>query len=227
MNKIVAFSQKRFVTMVTKMVTKTVTVVGIAMLLTACQINLVPTPTPSAAPGTTAVASSSSAGVTPAATASQPTQPVQLAIPALVVEWPIVPMGWIVADVNGQRTTKWEVPLEAIGWHVNSAGAGEAGNVVLSGHQAQGAALLAPLALGDIAVGQELLLTDAQGQVFLYTVTEVSEPIPVIGATAEDDALAATYAAPSSQPKLTLITGWPDFTTTHRVFAVAELVGPN
>jgi sortase (surface protein transpeptidase) len=117
------------------------------------------------------------------------------------------------------------VPLEAIGWHVNSAGAGQAGNVVLSGHQAQGAALLAPLALGDIAVGQELLLTDAQGQVFLYSVTEVSDPIPVTGATAEDDALAATYAAPSSQPKLTLITGWPDFTTTHRIFAVAELVG--
>ena len=205
--------------------TAAATVVVILLLLTACQVNLVPTPTPSSTPETAAGPSSGNAGVTPATMASLPTQPVQLAIPVLAVEWPIVPMGWIVADVNGQRTTKWEVPLEAIGWHVNSAGAGEAGNVVLSGHQAQGAALLAPLALGDIAIGQELLLTDAQGQVFVYSVTEVSEPIPVTGATAEDDALAATYAAVSSQPKLTLITGWPDFTTTHRIFAVAELVG--
>jgi hypothetical protein len=45
------------------------------------------------------------------------------------------------------------------------------------------------------------------------------------GASKDELARADAYIAPSQQAKLTLITGWPDFTTTHRVFAVAEFVG--
>jgi len=135
-------------------------------------------------------------------------------------------MGWVVTDSNGQRTTEWIVPIDTVGWHVNSAGAGGSGNTILSGHQSTGAAVFAPLALGDIAVGQELQLVDAQGAIFRYQVTEISEPIPLIGATEEDTALAQTYAAPTDRAQLTLMTGWPDFTTTHRIFAVAEYLGP-
>ena len=149
-----------------------------------------------------------------------------LRIPDLALELPVTNMGWVVTESGGQRTTEWIVPLDSIGWHVNSAGAGGTGNTLLSGHQASGDALLAPLALGDITAGQEVQLVDEQGQVFVYRVTEVSEPIPLVGATEEDNALAQTYVAPTTTPQLTLVTGWPDFTTTHRIFAVAEYVGP-
>ncbi|MCE7980191.1 MAG: sortase [Caldilinea sp. CFX5] len=151
--------------------------------------------------------------------------PVQLRIPDLALALPVTTMGWVVTEANGQRTTEWIVPLDSIGWHANSAGAGGTGNTILSGHQASGEALFAPLALGDITVGQELQLVDEQGQVFVYRVTAVSEPIPLVGATEEDNALAQTYVAPTTVPQLTLLTGWPDFTTTHRIFAVAEYVG--
>jgi hypothetical protein len=134
-------------------------------------------------------------------------------------------MGWTVTDVNGQRTTKWALPGDALGWHVNSVGAGAAGRTILSGQQAVGEALLAPLARGEIEAGQELLLTDSDGLTFVYRVTEVSEPIVLADPSAEEQAQAAAYVTPSDEAVLTLITGWPDFTTTHRVFAVAEFVG--
>ncbi|HMN27953.1 MAG TPA: sortase, partial [Caldilineaceae bacterium] len=93
------------------------------------------------------------------------------------------------------------------------------------GHQVAGSAPLALLAQGAVEPGQEILLTDEAGVVFVYRVVEVTDPIPLTGASAEEEAQAESYAAPSDQALLTLITGWPDFTTTHRVFAVAELVG--
>lgn len=150
--------------------------------------------------------------------------PVSLEIAELGLALPITTMGWVVTEENGTRTTSWIVPTDAIGWHANSARAGAAGNLILSAHQAMGDALFAPLALGDIQVGQEVLLTDSNDAQFLYRITEISEPIPVLGATEEDNALARSYLQPSETPILTMMTGWPDFTTTHRIFAVAEYV---
>ncbi|HRW07308.1 MAG TPA: sortase [Caldilineaceae bacterium] len=150
--------------------------------------------------------------------------PMSLEIPDLALELPVETMGWVVTEQNGQRTTTWIVPSDAIGWHANSVGAGGAGNLILSGQQAKGSALFAPLALGDITVGQELVVTDVNGEQFRYRVTEVSDPIPVLGATDEDNTLARSYLQPSESPILTMMTGWPDFTTTHRIFAVAEYI---
>jgi sortase (surface protein transpeptidase) len=97
--------------------------------------------------------------------------------------------------------------------------------LILAGHQALGDAVFAPLALGDITVGQTVELTDSAGTTFAYRIVEVSDPIPVLGATEADDALARSYVQPSETPILTMMTGWPDFTTTHRIFAVAEYLG--
>ncbi len=189
------------------------------LLLAACQV---PTPVPVVLAPPTATAKA--ATTQSSASSDHAASPVKLSIPALKLEMPIVPMGWEVVEANGQRATKWVVPKNAIGWHVNSAGAGAAGNTILSGHQAQGEALFAPLATGEIVVGQEIILTDAKGQTFTYRVKEVTDPIALTGASAAETARAASYIAPSTTPKLTLITGWPDFTTTHRIFAVADLV---
>ena len=68
-------------------------------------------------------------------------------------------------------------------------------------------------------------MVDTAGNVFRYQVVEVSEPIGLLGATEEDNTLMRSYVQPSERPILTLMTGWPDFTTTHRIFAVAEYVG--
>jgi hypothetical protein len=191
------------------------------LVLAGCQAIAVPTAAPAATETPTVLAVES---MTPLPL-DQALAPTPITIPAVELDQPIVPMGWTIADVNGERTTKWVVPTDAVGWHVTSAGAGGAGRVVLSAHQAAGEAPFKPLALGEIVPDQEILLTDSEGIVFVYRVTEVSQPIPLTGATAEDEALAASYLTPSDEALLTLITGWPEFTTTHRVFAVAEFVG--
>ena len=184
--------------------------IGLLISLTACQVNLIPTPV--------------AADTEPTPAAIEAVVPVSLTIPALATELPITPMGWEIVDIAGELTTRWVLPEDALGWHINSAAAGDAGRTILSGHQLAGDAPFAPLAQGAIEVGQELLLTDSTGATFTYEVVEVTEPIPLLGATAEDDALAASYAEPTTTGTLTLISGWPDFSNTHRIFALAELV---
>lgn len=178
-------------------------------------------------PETTATAAidPSSTDLTASVPLTEALPPVALRIAEINLDLPIETMGWVVTEANGQRTTEWVIPTDSVGWHANSAGAGGAGNTILSGYQMTGAAILAPLALGDIAVDQEIELVDRAGNVFRYRVVEVSEPLPLLGATEADNTLMRSYVQPSELPILTLMTGWPDFTTTHRIFAVAEYVG--
>ncbi len=149
--------------------------------------------------------------------------PVALSIPEIDMDIRISVMDWRVVKTDGVRTTAWILPDNGAGWHPNSASPGSAGNVVISGHQLLGDAAFAPIALGDVVVGQEILLSDADGNTFTYIVTEVTDPLPIPDTFAEEQALAAQYAAPTTTPSLTLISGWPDFSTTHRVIVRAEL----
>jgi sortase (surface protein transpeptidase) len=189
-------------------------------LLAGCQVVFVPVPVPQGM-------QADAATVEPVAAlpVDESLPPVTLTIPALDLEFPVTPMGWTITGSDEGRTTAWQVPEESLGWQITSAAAGAAGRVIIAGHQRLGAALLAPLAQGEIEAGQEIWLTNSAGNVFVYRITEVSEPVIQLGATPEEEAAAMSYVAPTEEPSLTLITGWPDFTTTHRVFAVAEFVG--
>ena len=161
-------------------------------------------------------------------TALSPTEaalPVSLSIPEIDLDVSIQPMGWIVVEKEGERLSEWDLPEGVAGWHLNSELAGTGGNVVVSGQQAGEGAVFAPLALGEVTVGQEIFLTDADGRTFIYQVSEVSDPIPVAGATAAEEARAAAYLEKTDRAILTLVTGWPEYTTTHRIFVVAEFVG--
>ena len=156
--------------------------------------------------------------------------PVRLQIPALALDVAVEPMAWQVTEFQGKRRAVWQVPMEEAGWHLNSAPVGALGNLVISGHHLQGGAVFAALARGEVTVGQTIQVTDAQGRIFAYTVTEVSAPIPALAATAQDAAQAAAYLAQPATPapdtaQLTLATGWPEFSDTHYIFVVARLVG--
>lgn len=163
-------------------------------------------------------------------TTAQAAPPVSLTIPAIDLAVAVVPMAWQVTQVEGERRAAWQVPEDAAGWHINSAGAGAVGNVVISGHHRQGQHVFAALARGEVSVGQQILLTDAQGRVFVYQVSEVSPPIPALGATPAAQAQAAAYLATgnkltANEAKLTLVTGWPEFSDTHYLFVVATFSG--
>lgn len=203
---------------------------GALVLLAACspvEPTATSAPRPSVTPGATQAATvvTGTTEVT-VAVAALGNQPVSLRIAELGMEVPVAPMGWEPALVGEKTTTVWVVPERTAGWMPNTAGAGEPGNVVIAGHQAQGDAVFAPLALGEILPGQTIEVTSEDGRSFDYKVMEVSDPIPVLGATEADDARAADYVAPSTTARLTLVSGWPGDTTTHRIFVVAELVGP-
>ncbi len=199
-------------------------------VLAACQAGaegIAPAATGEVAAAQGAAAAASAAGVTPIEPLApdQAAPPAKLEIPDLNLAIDVVPMSWEIVTVDGERTTVWTPPEDEAGWHVNSAGAGARGNVLISGRQADGAAIFAPLALGSVTPGQEILLTDADGLTFVYQVSEVSDPIAIAGATEEETAAAAAYQAQGDAAQLTLITGWPDFTTTHRIFVVADFLG--
>jgi sortase (surface protein transpeptidase) len=178
-----------------------------------------PTPTPEASAAT----GTASTATTDTLSADQ-LPPVQLSIPEIEMDVAISPMTWRVAETDGLRTTVWVLPESGAGWHPNSASAGAIGNVVISGHQLLGDAAFAPIALGDVEVGQQILLTNANGESFAYEVVKVTEPLPISSDPAAETETAAQYVAQTVTPTLTLISGWPDFSTTHRVIVVAQLV---
>lgn len=177
------------------------------------EVGAPPPPTPQPEPGAVR-----------ASPAANPLPPVRIAIPEIGLDAPVEPMGWRVVEREGIATTAWVVPDDVAGWHVNSAATGGTGNLIISGSQLSGAAVFAPLALGDVRPGQEVLVTDSGGSVYTYRIEQVSEPLPLSGGSAEEQAATEALLAPSLSPRLTLITGWPDFTSTHRIIAVAELV---
>jgi sortase (surface protein transpeptidase) len=205
----------------------------LSLLLAACQSAETPT-TPEASPqaGTPQVVANQTPGALPTGVVEvdplppdQATAPVRLQIPSAGLDVPVTPMGWEVVTINNQRTTTWVVPDDAAGWHVNSAGAGALGNTIISGKQNGGDAVFAPLAVGRVNAGDEVHLVDSDGLIFVYRIREVTQPIPIAGASTEDVQQALSYMAQTETAQLTLITGWPDFTTTHRIFALCNFVG--
>lgn len=206
---------------------------AVAFLAACSPVENMATPTPrseatptAANTGTTATETPATVQVTMPVPVQAGKQPATLRIAELNMVVPVTAMGWELTLVDGVRTTGWAVPERTAGWMPNTAGVGEPGNMVIAGHQAQGDAVFAALALGEILPGQTIAVTGADGRSFDYRVVEVSDPVPVLGATAADTARAAAYVAPSEDGRLTLVSGWPGDTTTHRIFAVAELVGP-
>ncbi len=157
--------------------------------------------------------------------AADAAKPAELSIPAIAMNVNVDPMGWRIQIIDDKRTTAWALPQAAAGWHLNSAKPGMAGNVVISGHQFLGAAVFAPIALGDIRPGQDILLTDAKDRIFVYRILEVTDPIEISADPISEQQTAATYLSQTDAARLTLISGWPDFSSTHRVFVIAELKG--
>lgn len=151
--------------------------------------------------------------------------PLSMAIPALDFAAAVEPMAWQVTEVDGQRQAVWQVPETNAGWHINSAGVGATDNVIISGHHRQGTAVFAPLARGEVSLDDEIHLTDEAGRTYVYQVTEIAQPIPIAGATEAERERLNGYQVPSIEGKLTLLTGWPDFSDTHYLVIVAKLRG--
>ncbi len=136
-------------------------------------------------------------------------------------------MGWhVVRDENGFHS-EWDVVNNAAGHHINSAYPGEAGNVVISGHNNIGGSVFRPLSVigepgVDFGLGDAMILEDQLGRRFTYRVNGwwrlQERNVSVRGQQAN-----AAFMQPASEPRLTLITCWPPWSNTHRVVVTGLL----
>jgi sortase A len=151
----------------------------------------------------------------------EPSQPVDLWIPALDLRAPVVAITPREIDLGSQRVAQLDVPNAfAAGWNALSAPVGLPGNTVLVGHNNEFGEVFRNL--DRLAVGDEIMLfTGASERRYLATevVTLPEEARPLADRLAN-----AAWIAPSADERLTLVTCWPYFTNTHRLVVVAHPV---
>jgi sortase A len=139
------------------------------------------------------------------------TVPIRIAIPKIGVNSRIV-------EIAPLSNGTWGTAAYAVAYHKGTGQIGQADNMVLSGHnnyQGEVFKRLSELKVGDTI---KLYSTDREYQ---YTVVETAI-IPWVGASAEDQRRNLKYLLPTSEPTLTLVSCWPYWVYTHRVYIVAK-----
>ena len=193
--------------------------------------------TPSATPTRQASALRAEGTATPspsAAVATRPTATVRSApptfpdvtgmigrirIPSLGADAPIVPVSWHLEEREGQTVGVWDTAERAVGHHLDSAPLGGQGNCVLSGHSRsdEGGVFYG---LWELAPGDAVVVSASDGAEHTFLVREVLK-VRELGVDLRERLEHATWMDPSDEPRLTLITCWPDWAYTHRVIVVA------
>jgi len=146
----------------------------------------------------------------------------RVAIPALGLDAPVLPVGLESKPGGGQRSHKqWTVPDEyAAGWHAGSASPGQPGNIVLNGHNNIHGAIFHDLV--DLPLGAEIILYDA-GQPFVYEVTG-REFLQEQGQPLRNRLRNARWIMPTDDERITIVTCWPNTSNSHRLVVVAQPV---
>lgn len=168
---------------------------------------LPPTPTPTVTATPT---------ITPTPT---PRPIVRIVAPAIKLDAPVVEVGWVLVEKDGQMRSEWETASYAAGHHKNSAYPGQGGNIVLSGHHNIEGEVFRYLV--DLQAGDLITLYTEDGGEFTYHVVE-KLILPEASATEEQRRANAQYIAPTDEERLTLVTCWPYWTNTHRLIIVAK-----
>lgn len=144
--------------------------------------------------------------------------PDRIAIPAIDLEAPVVPVDYLEVTFEGQIYEQWLAPdYRAAGWHNTSAGLGVPGNTVLNGHNNIKGEVFRDLY--RVQQGDEIDVFSG-GKEFKYLVVftailpERNQPLEVRLANAE-------WIEPTEDERITLITCWPYESNTHRVIVVA------
>lgn len=144
----------------------------------------------------------------PAIAAALPAR--RVIIPTIGLDSKVIQLGTTL-DRHGQIA--WETAPFAVGQHKGLAGPGQNGNMVLSGHISSPSEGAVFTNLGDLKVGQGVIIATDERQ-YLYRVTDTRIVNP--------DDLSVLDQTPD--PTATLITCWPDKIYSHRLVVTARLV---
>lgn len=143
--------------------------------------------------------------------------PTQLSIPSIDLNIPVVPAGWV--EQSGRHV--WSVPDHAAGWHLGSARVGEAGNLVLSGHNNIGGSVFRHL--DDVEVGDVVVV----GSLTERRRFEVTRRLILREALQSEEQRAdhARWIGDFGEERVTLVTCYPAWANTHRLIVVAKPEG--
>ena len=180
------------------------------------------TPVPRATATVANVAAPTPAATSTPSPAPASGAPTRLVIPSIGLEAPIVTVGFVNYEIDGQATTTWAVPSSfAAGWHHTSAPPGQAGNTVLNGHQNIHGGVFRNLAA--LKVGDEIIVYVGENA-HHYRISErhlLAEEGQPLAVRAEN----ARWILPTQDERLTLVTCAPSAQSTHRLIVVALPVG--
>ena len=181
--------------------------------------NTVTRPPDTATPAPTAT-------LTPPPTATPTLAPkpiVRIVAPAIKLDAPVVPVGWIMVDDGGEKRSEWETADYAAGHHINSQLPTQGGNIVISGHHNIKGEVFRYVV--DLKVGDDITLFLEDGRDFTYRVTQTLT-VQELGASDAERQAHAQYIGETPDERLTLVTCWPYWTNTHRVIVIAKPVQP-
>ena len=143
--------------------------------------------------------------------------PQRLAIPALDLQAPVVPVGWNGRDATDLPDLRWDSPAASVGWVIDSGLPGAAsGNVLLYGHNNIHSSVFRDLY--TLEPGAQVILSTQQAD-WRYIIDSV-QIIPV-DSTPEDALLYTAALKDSLTPRLTVISCYPPEGNTHRVLVTA------
>lgn len=177
------------------------------------------TPTP-VSPATLDARNSLAALSQPTANASPPRSPTpQVAVP-IRIKIPKINVNSNIVEVAARRDGTWGTAAYAVAYEKGSGLLGQADNMVLSGHnnfEGEVFRRLSELTLGD------MIYVYSKDREYRYKVVETAT-IPWVGASQADRRRHLQYLLPSTEPKLTLVSCWPYWFYTHRIYVVAKPV---
>jgi sortase A len=147
------------------------------------------------------------------------TAPIWLRIPAISLDAPVMPIGHITIDVDGEVQSMWNVPdWRAVGWHETSALIGAPGNTVLNGHNTTHGEVFRDLY--KVEAGALLLVDGEVGQTYAYRVAE-KIVLPENGQPLEVRRQNARHIQPTADERLTLVTCHPYGSLANRLLVIA------
>jgi LPXTG-site transpeptidase (sortase) family protein len=150
-----------------------------------------------------------------------PVIPERLVIEDINLQAPVVPAAARYITLQGQQLRLWDVPEGfLVGWHPDSVGMGQPGNLVLNGHHNVYGQVFARLI--DLEVGAEIQLFGGD-HTTRYRVTE-KFLLPEKDQPLEVRLSNASFIRPTADRRLTLVTCWPYQTNTHRLIVIATPV---
>ncbi len=143
-----------------------------------------------------------------------------LEIPAINLTTQVVERGWHAApQLDGTLISQWDEIDFAAGWHKNSATPGQPGNVVISGHSNTGGSIFRDL--WQLKPGAMIYVNHNRVR-YGYAVEQVTVEQETFASEAQRNVNAA-YIQQTDDNRLTLVTCWPWYSDSHRVFVVAKL----